>query len=62
VIIVEQAEPARDRGFLAERPHDEYAARDFSAAMCASVASTSVVSGARRTPYDSMEASQWEVD
>jgi len=45
-----------------ERPHDECAAREFSAAMCASVAGTSVVSGARRTPYDSMEASQWKVD
>jgi hypothetical protein len=62
VIIVEQAGPARDRRFLAERPHDECAARDFSAAMCASVASTSVVAARDTLRHDSMEASQWEVD
>jgi hypothetical protein len=58
VIIIEQAEPAGDRGFLPELPCDEYASRDISAPMCAALASASVVSGARRIPYGSMEASQ----
>ena len=62
MIIVEHVQPARDRGFLPEPPYDEYAGRDINAAMCATFASTSVVSGARRIPYGSMEAFQWEVE
>jgi hypothetical protein len=60
--LFEHVEPARDRGFLAELPYDEYAGRDIKRGYVRRVASVSVVSGARRIPYGSMEASQWEVD
>jgi hypothetical protein len=61
VIIVEHLS-RHGRGFLADRPHDEYLPRDIGAALCASVASTSVAGGARRTLYDSMEASPMGVE
>jgi len=62
VIIVELLEPAGGRGFLPESHCHDYAGRDINAAMCAALRSASVVSGARRIPYGSMEASQWGVD
>ena len=37
MIIVEQVQPTRDRGFLPELPYDEYACRDIKAAMCAAL-------------------------
>jgi len=37
VIIVEQVQPTRDRGFLPELPYDEYACRDIKAAKCAAL-------------------------
>ena len=37
MIIVEQVQPSRDRGFLPELPHGEYACRDINADMCAAL-------------------------
>jgi hypothetical protein len=37
VIIVEQVQPSRDRGFLPELPYDDYPGRDINAAMCAAL-------------------------
>ena len=62
MIIVEQVQPSRDRGFLPELPYDVYACRDIKRGYVRRVASVSVVSGGLRIPYGSMEASQWAVD
>ena len=37
MIVVEQVQPSRDRGFLPELPYDEYACRDINAARCAAL-------------------------
>ncbi len=62
MIVVEQVQPSRDRGFLPELPYDEYACRDIQRGYVRRVARASVLSDGRRIPYGSMEASQWGVD
>ena len=61
MIVVEQMQPSRDRGFLPELPYDEYACRDINALGASRCEGLGPERRATHS-YGSMEASQWAVD